>query len=150
MCVCVVIPFILDVRLVDVPAEVAQEEGHTGFLHLPSAVLALIFSREGHSRFFTSSTVKSSFVYKRINRSSLVGHFFFNIYRYIFFVRKFPVCVTAKRLELTSQRQKVSTLPTEPPGRPVVAASVFMSSRYIRGTHHCQLRVRKPTDLIYY
>ena len=41
MCVCVVIPFILDVRLVDAPAGVPQEEGHTGFLHLPSAVLAL-------------------------------------------------------------------------------------------------------------
>ena len=39
----VVVPFILDVRLVDAPAGVAQEEGHTGFLHLPSAVLALIF-----------------------------------------------------------------------------------------------------------
>ena len=44
MYVCVVIPFILDVRLVDVPAGVTQEEGHTGFLiHLPSAVLDLIF-----------------------------------------------------------------------------------------------------------
>ena len=44
VCVCVVIPFILDVRLVDVPAGVTQEEDHTGFLiHLPSAVLALIF-----------------------------------------------------------------------------------------------------------
>ena len=48
VCVCVLggggfIPFILDVRLVDVPAGVTQEEGHTGFLHLPSAVLALIF-----------------------------------------------------------------------------------------------------------
>ena len=42
-CVCVVIPFILDVRIVDVPAGVTQEEGHTGFIHLPSAVLALIF-----------------------------------------------------------------------------------------------------------
>ena len=41
--VCVVIPFILDVRLVDVPAGVTQE-GHTEFLiHLPSAVRALIF-----------------------------------------------------------------------------------------------------------
>ena len=39
---CVSIPFILDVRLVDVPAGVTQE-GHTGFLHLSSAVLALIF-----------------------------------------------------------------------------------------------------------
>ena len=27
----------------DVPAGVTQEEGHTGFLHLPSAVLALNF-----------------------------------------------------------------------------------------------------------
>ena len=27
----------------DVPAGVTQEEGHTQFLHLPSAVLALIF-----------------------------------------------------------------------------------------------------------
>ena len=31
-----------------------------------------------------------------------------------------PVRVTAPRLELTSHRQKVSRLPTEPPGRPVV------------------------------
>ena len=46
MCVCVccvVIPFILDVRFVDVPVGVTQEEGDTRFLHLPSAVLALIF-----------------------------------------------------------------------------------------------------------
>ena len=43
LCVCVVIPFILDVRLVDVPAGVTQEEDHTGFLHLPSAVLASTF-----------------------------------------------------------------------------------------------------------
>ena len=43
MCECVAIPFILDVRSVDVTAGVTQEEGHTGFHHLPSAVLALIF-----------------------------------------------------------------------------------------------------------
>ena len=42
VCVCcVIIPFILDMSRVDVPAGVTQE-GHTGFLHL-SAVLALIF-----------------------------------------------------------------------------------------------------------
>ena len=40
---CVFIPFILDVRLVDVPAGVTQREGHTGFLNLLSALLALIF-----------------------------------------------------------------------------------------------------------
>ena len=45
MCVvCVFIPFILDVRLVDVLAGITQEEGHTVFLHLLSAVLALIFT----------------------------------------------------------------------------------------------------------
>ena len=50
--------------------------GHTGFLHLPSAVLALIFSREGLSRPFPSSTVKSNVVYPRINRSPPVVHDF--------------------------------------------------------------------------
>ena len=55
VCACVnknVKTFRLDNRLqifwtsgfLDVPAGVAQEEGHTGFLiHLPSAVLALLF-----------------------------------------------------------------------------------------------------------
>ena len=44
MCVFVFFPFLLDVRLVDVPAGVTREEGHTRFLiYLPSAVLALIF-----------------------------------------------------------------------------------------------------------
>ena len=43
VCVCVVIPFILDVRLVDAPVGITQEEDHTRFLHLPSAVLALLF-----------------------------------------------------------------------------------------------------------
>ena len=45
MCVIhsVAIPFILNVRSEDLLAEVTQEEGHTGFLHLPSAVCAFIF-----------------------------------------------------------------------------------------------------------
>ena len=44
LCVlCVVMSFILDARFVDVPAGVTQKEGRTGFLHLPSAVLSLIF-----------------------------------------------------------------------------------------------------------
>ena len=44
VCECVVVPFILDVRLVDVPAGVTQEEGHTGFfIRLSFAALALIF-----------------------------------------------------------------------------------------------------------
>ena len=41
--------------LLDVPAEVTQEEGHTGFLiHLPSAVLALIFLARKISAIFLS------------------------------------------------------------------------------------------------
>ena len=51
-------------RSLDVPAGVTQEESHTGFLiHLPSAVRALILSREGFSHSFPSSTVKSNLVY---------------------------------------------------------------------------------------
>ena len=44
MFVCVVIPFILDVRLVvDAPAGFTQEESHTEFIDLAPAALALIF-----------------------------------------------------------------------------------------------------------
>ena len=44
VCVCIFFLFILDVRLVDVPTGGAQEKGHSGFfIHIPSAVLALIF-----------------------------------------------------------------------------------------------------------
>ena len=44
VCVCVFFPFILDIKSLDVPAGVTQEEGHTGFfIHLLSAVRALIF-----------------------------------------------------------------------------------------------------------
>ena len=54
VCVCVVFPFILDVRLVDVPAGATQEEGHTRFLiHLPSAVLALTFLARRIQRFLS-------------------------------------------------------------------------------------------------
>ena len=49
-CVCDVMPFILDVRLVDVPAGVTQEEGRTRFLiHLPFCGACLHFSREKDS-----------------------------------------------------------------------------------------------------
>ena len=71
MCVVfVVIPFILDVRHVDVPAGVTQEECHTGGMSHriscpPSFCGACLnFSREkDFSRSFPSSTVKSNFVY---------------------------------------------------------------------------------------
>ena len=75
---CVFNSFILDVKFVDVPAGVPQEEGHTGFLRLLSAVLGLIFivgGKKSVSHLFPSSTVKSNFVCPRMNRSPLlVGH----------------------------------------------------------------------------
>ena len=65
MCVyvCVFIPFIMDVKFVDAPAGATQEDGHTVFLHLPYAVLALIFIARRIRPFLPLSTVKSNFVY---------------------------------------------------------------------------------------
>ena len=52
--VCVVIPIILDVRLVDVPAEVTQKEGHTGFLiHLLLGCLPYFFREKDSAVPFT-------------------------------------------------------------------------------------------------
>ena len=48
--------------------------------------LPSFLSREGLSRPFPSSTVKSNFVYPRINRSPLVGHIF---YYFIVYEEKF-------------------------------------------------------------
>ena len=41
--VCVIIPFVVDIWLMDTPAGVKKDEGHKGYLHLHFAVLALIF-----------------------------------------------------------------------------------------------------------
>ena len=54
--VCVVIPFILDVRLVDVPAGVTQD-----FSTFLLRCLPPFLSREGFSRPFPWSTVESNF-----------------------------------------------------------------------------------------
>ena len=62
-CVCVVIPVILDVRLVDVPAGVTQEEGHTGFL------IHLLSARRIQPFLSLLDREKSNFEYLRINRS---------------------------------------------------------------------------------
>ena len=81
VCVCVLvcypIYFFLDVRLVDAPAGVTQEEGHTEFLHLPSAVLALSFIARRVQPFlsFVNREVEfCNFVYPRFIRFSIVGH----------------------------------------------------------------------------
>ena len=58
-CVCVCIPFIVDVRLVDVPAGVTEDFSSTFLLRC----LLQFLSREGFNHPFPSSTVKSTFVY---------------------------------------------------------------------------------------
>ena len=62
---CVVIPFTLDVRLMDVPAGATQEEGHKRFLHFPSAALALIFLARRIQSFLAliDYEMKSNFAY---------------------------------------------------------------------------------------
>ena len=97
---CVVIPFILDVRFVDVPAGVRQEEGRTEFLvHLPSAGLALIFLARRIQPFLSLVDREVEFcVPTNLSFSACWAFFFF------FCVGKFPVRVTAPRFELTSQR----------------------------------------------
>ena len=77
VCVCVVMPFILDVRLVDAPAGVTQDSS--------TFLLRCCLSREGFSRPFPSSTVKSNFVCLRINRSPLVGYDFYLFFYFLFF-----------------------------------------------------------------
>ena len=83
-----VIPFIPDVRFVDVPARVTQEEGHTGFLHLPSAVLALIFLARRIQPFLSPVDREVEFCVLTIQSFYTCWAFFF-IYFYLF-VRKNP------------------------------------------------------------
>ena len=76
---------LLDVRFVDAPAGVTPEEGDTGFLHLLRC-LPQFLSREGFICSVPSSSVKLNFVYPRVNRSPLVGHFI--IFHYFVYVHR--------------------------------------------------------------
>ena len=61
----------------DAPAGVSQEEGHTGFLRLPSAVLAFILLARRIQLFLSLVDREVEFCAPRINRSLLlVGHVF--------------------------------------------------------------------------
>ena len=73
----VIIPFVLDVRLVDAPTGVTQEEGRTGFIHLASVGLAFIFVARMIQPSLSLVDREVKFVYPRINRSPLVGHLVF-------------------------------------------------------------------------
>ena len=78
-------PFILEVRLVDASTGVTQKEGHIGFLHLPSAVLVLIFitRKIQPSLFLVNREVEICVLYPRITCWALFFYF-------LFFVRKNP------------------------------------------------------------
>ena len=95
--------------------------GHTGFLHLPSAMLALIFLA-GRVQPFLSNADRE--VELLCTNELIVLHLLGILFYFsIFLRRKIPVRVTAPGF-VTSQRQTVSRLPTEPPGRPVSHAVV--------------------------
>ena len=92
----VVIPFILDVRLVDVPAGVTDEAGHTEILiHLPSAVLALIFLVRRITittwyLFITITTWYSWALLLLLLLPGIAGHYYYYYYYlvFIYFVTK--------------------------------------------------------------
>ena len=64
VCACVFFPFILEVRLMDVPGGVTQEEGHIGFfIHLPFAVPVLIFLARRIRPFLSLVDCEVEFVY---------------------------------------------------------------------------------------
>ena len=107
--------------------------GHTGgrshrISHPPSFCGACLnfFSRQGFSCSFLTSTVKWNFVFLRCNRSLLVGFFF----SFSFLRGKIPV--TGIRTHVP-KCQKVSRLPTEPPGRPACRESMSPLSRLSKG-----------------
>ena len=104
--------------LLDAPAGVTQEEGHTGLLiHFPSAVLALIFLARSIQPFLSLVHREVEFRVLTIKWFSTVGHFFFFFFffSYVFF-SKGKIPVTGIRTHVPTC-QKVSSLPTELPGR---------------------------------
>ena len=77
----------------DIPAGVAQEEGHTGFLiHLPSAVRALIFLARRMQPFLSLVDREVEFCVLTILSFSTCWAFRIFIYLFIIFSEKNPVC----------------------------------------------------------
>ena len=99
--VCVVIPFIVDVRFVDLylPAGLHRRNVTQDFSTVLLRCLPSFFSREGFSRSFLSSTAKSTVTVLCTTNELIVVHllaFFF------FFARKKPSRMTIPGFELTS------------------------------------------------
>ena len=94
---CVFFPFFLDIM--DVPAGVTQEEGHTGFLiHLLSAVRALVFLVSRIQPFLSLVDREVAFCVLTIETFSTRWAFLFLFFSIL--VRKIPFA----GIELTSQR----------------------------------------------
>ena len=97
----------------------SHTEGRSHRIPPPSFCGAsIIFIARKIRPFFPSSTVRSNFVYRRMNRSPLVGHCFFIHFCY-FFMKNLISC------ECTEIRTHVPTsngfeITTEPSGRPRV------------------------------
>ena len=113
MCVCVFSSHLFwTSSSLDAPAGVRQEEGHTGFLtHLPSAVRALIFLARRIQPFLPLvdrevEFCNWNFVYKRFNRSPLIGY-----------LRKNPVYRDSNSRPNVSEGYEVTS---ELPGRPTI------------------------------
>ena len=114
-CVCVVISFILDVRFVGVPAGVTQKEGHTRFLYLPSAVLALNFLARRIQPFFSlvDREVEFCVVLVTIQSFSTCWAFFY------FLVRKNPGSCDCTEIRTHVPTSEGFEVTPEPPGRPL-------------------------------
>ena len=107
----------------DAPAGVTQEKCHTGFLHLPSTVLALILSAR---RIQPSLSLVDSEVDFCVPTNQLIVLYFlgiifflsFYLFFFVFFVRKNPSSCDCTEIRTHVPTQKGSRSRTEPPGRP--------------------------------
>ena len=91
-----VISFILDVGLVGVPAGVTQDEGHTGFLHLPSAMLTLFFLAIRIQPFLSLVDREVEFRVLTNQPFSICCAFFYLFVFFFFLWGKMPFRVTAR------------------------------------------------------
>ena len=103
--------------------------GHTGFFHLSSAVHALVFLAKRIQPFLSLIDREVEFCVLTIKSFSTSWAFCFHTVYFLYFLQgKIPVRVMTPRFELTSQRQKVSGLPTEPPGRPASLYGIYLGN----------------------
>ena len=111
----------LDVRFVDVPAGVTQE-GHTGFLHLPFAVLALIFLARRIQPFLSLVDREVEF---RVTNDFINLHLLLGVF--------FPSSCDDTEVRTHVPTSEGFEVPTEPPGRPAEHHRLLARSAPLRG-----------------